>query len=54
LLLFIVANITRQPLRAVVRELLPFIVVLIGVLALITLVPDIALGLPRQFGYRST
>lgn len=54
LLLFIVANITRQPLRAVVRDLLPFIAVLIGVLAVITLVPELALWLPRQFGYRST
>lgn len=52
LLLFIVASITRQPLRAVVRDLLPFITVLIGALALLTLVPDIALWLPRQFGYR--
>lgn len=54
LLLFIVANITRQPLRAVVRDLLPFIAVLIGVLALITLVPELPLWLPRQFGYRGT
>lgn len=52
LLLFIVANITRQPLRAVVHDLLPFIAVLIGVLVLITLTPELPLWLPRQFGYR--
>lgn len=54
LLLFIVANITRQSLRAVVRDLLPFIAVLIGVLVLITLTPELPLWLPRQFGYRGT
>lgn len=52
LLLFITANITRQPIGAVVKELLPFIVVLIGALAVITFVPDLVLFLPRLLGYK--
>lgn len=52
LLLFIVANITRQPLGAIVRDLAPFIVALIGALALITFVPETVLFLPRLLGYK--
>lgn len=53
LLLFIVANITGLPLKTIIREIFPFLVVLIAALLLITLVPDIVLWLPRQFGYKS-
>lgn len=51
LLLFIVASITRQPMGAVVRDIWPFILVLLGALAIITFVPDFVLFLPRQLGY---
>ena len=52
LLLFIVANMTRQPLVAIVREAAPFIVAAIAMLALITFIPDTVLWLPRVMGYK--
>jgi len=52
LLLFIVANITRQPIAAIVRDLLPFILALVIALAIITLIPDFVLFVPRLLGYK--
>jgi len=52
LLLFVLANMTKQPLGAIVREALPFIVMAISVLAIITVVPDSILWLPRLWGYK--
>ena len=52
LLLFVVANMTRQPLAAIVRECVPFIAAAIVVLAIVTFVPDTILWLPRIFGYK--
>jgi tripartite ATP-independent transporter DctM subunit len=52
LLLFIMTNIAGVPLRALVREVLPFLLAMIGALAVITLVPDLVLWLPRIFGYQ--
>ena len=52
LLLFIVANMTKQPLVAIVREAGPFIFAAIVVLALITFVPEAVLWLPRVLGYK--
>jgi C4-dicarboxylate transporter, DctM subunit len=52
LLLFVLANMTKQPLGAIVREALPFIVMSILVLAVITVVPDTILWLPRLWGYK--
>ncbi len=52
LLLFIVSGMTRQPMLAVARELLPFISVLIAALAFLTFVPDFVLWLPRLLGYQ--
>jgi C4-dicarboxylate transporter, DctM subunit len=52
LLLFVVANMTRQTLMALVREAAPFIAMAIVVLALITLVPETVLWLPRVLGYK--
>ncbi len=52
LLLFIMTNIAGVPLRALVREVLPFLVAMIAALMLITLAPDLALWLPRLFGYQ--
>ncbi|MFT6451164.1 MAG: tripartite ATP-independent transporter DctM subunit [Halocynthiibacter sp.] len=51
LLLFIVANITKQPIGAIIRDLLPFIIALFVALAVITFSPDFVLFLPRLFGY---
>ena len=52
LLLFVVANMTKQPLMAVVREAVPFIAMAMVVLAIIVLVPETVLWLPRVMGYK--
>lgn len=52
LLLFIMTNIARVPLRHIVSDILPFLLAMIVVLMLITFVPDTVLWLPRQFGYQ--
>jgi tripartite ATP-independent transporter DctM subunit len=52
LLLFIVAAITRAPMGRIVRDLLPFIGVLLIALAIITFMPDFVLWLPRLLGYK--
>jgi C4-dicarboxylate transporter DctM subunit len=52
LLLFIVSNITQQPLSKIVRELVPFICALLLALAIITFWPDFVLWLPRLLGYK--
>lgn len=52
LLLFIVANITRAPFSAIVKDTMPFIYALIASLAIITAFPDCILWLPRLMGYK--
>ncbi len=52
LLLFVVANMTKQPLMVIVREAVPFIAMAIVVLAIITLVPQTVLWLPTLMGYK--
>ena len=54
LLLFIMTNISGEPLRAIVKETMPFLIAMIGALALITFVPDTILWLPRLLGYKGT
>jgi tripartite ATP-independent transporter DctM subunit len=51
LLLFIMTNIAGEPLKAIVREVLPFLFAMLAALALITFVPDLVLWLPRLLGY---
>jgi len=51
LLLFVMARIAEVPLRDLVRDTMPFLFVMIAALAVITLVPDLVLYLPRLFGY---
>ncbi|MBR0658956.1 TRAP transporter large permease subunit [Neoroseomonas oryzicola] len=52
LLLFICAKLSGQPLTAVVRDTLPFLVAMVAALMLITYVPELVLWLPRQLGYQ--
>jgi tripartite ATP-independent transporter DctM subunit len=52
LLLFMMGKIADVPLRDMVREVMPFLYVMIGALALIALVPDLTLWLPRLLGYK--
>ena len=52
LLLFMMTKIADVPLRDIVREIMPFLFIMIGALAVITLVPDLTLYLPRVMGYK--
>jgi len=52
LLLFMMVKIAEIPLKDLVRDIMPFLYVMIGALALITLVPDLVLFLPRLLGYK--
>ena len=52
LLLFIMTNISGAPLRAIVRDTLPFLFAMLAILVLITFVPEIVLWLPRLLGYQ--
>jgi TRAP-type C4-dicarboxylate transport system permease large subunit len=46
------SKIAGIPLKDLVREVLPFLWVMIGALALITFVPELVLFLPRLLGYK--
>ncbi len=50
MLLFIVSGISDTPLGVVIKEILPMILVLLGVLFLITYVPAIVMFIPNTFG----
>jgi C4-dicarboxylate transporter DctM subunit len=52
LLLFIVSNIARTPLKDIVRETLPFTFSMIVALVLITYFPELVLWVPRLAGYK--
>jgi tripartite ATP-independent transporter DctM subunit len=52
LLLFMMVKIADVPLKDIVRDILPFLGVMIAALALITFVPELVLFLPRLFGYQ--
>ena len=51
LLLFMMTKIADVSLRDIVREVMPFLAVMLGALAIITLFPDVTLALPRLLGY---
>jgi len=51
-LLFVINATTGIPLRSIIREILPFLAVLIVALMAITFLPELVLFLPKQFGYR--
>jgi tripartite ATP-independent transporter DctM subunit len=52
LLLFMMSKVAEVPLRDIVIEVLPFLWVMLGALAVITLWPDFVLYLPRLMGYQ--
>jgi len=54
LLLFIMTRISGSPMRAIIGDVMPFLWVLIGALALFTFVPETVLWLPKMFGYGSS
>jgi tripartite ATP-independent transporter DctM subunit len=51
-LLFLIAGVSGVPLHAIMKELWPFLCVLIAALLLFILVPDVVLWLPVQLGYQ--
>jgi TRAP-type C4-dicarboxylate transport system permease large subunit len=51
ILLFVINAVTRIPLSEIIREIWPFLIVLLMALLVLILVPGITLWLPRQFGY---
>ena len=48
------AKIAEIPLKDLVRETMPVLVVMVGALALTTLIPELVLFLPRKFGYQGS
>ena len=52
LLLFIISAISGAPLRAIIRDTMPFVWAMIVALAIITFLPDTVLWLPRLLGYK--
>jgi len=52
LLLFLMMKIAEVSLKDLVLEVMPFLAVMIGALALITFIPDLVLFLPRLMGYQ--
>lgn len=51
ILLFVINAVTGIPLKNIIVEIWPFLIVLLGALGLMILVPDIVLWLPKLFGY---
>ena len=51
ILLFVINAVTRIPLTEIIREIIPFLFVLILALLALILFPSITLFLPQQFGY---
>ena len=52
LLLFVVASMSKQPIGPLIKEILPWVFVLIAALMVMTYVPDSVLWLPRLLGYK--
>jgi len=51
ILLFVINAVTGIPLRDIIREVVPFLLVLIAALLAMIFIPDIVLFLPRLLGY---
>lgn len=51
LILFVAATVSNQRIEKIAWDMLPYYVVHIAIIALVTYVPVVALGLPRAFGF---
>ena len=51
ILLFVINAVTGIPLKDIIIEIWPFLIVLLGALGLMIFIPDIVLWLPKLFGY---
>ena len=54
LLLFMMNKVTDVSMSALIREVMPFLYVMIGALVVIMLFPDLTLFLPRLLGYKGS
>ena len=52
LMLFVIASLTDTPLKAIIKEIWPYIGVLVAILLLLVLFPQIVLWLPHQMEMR--
>jgi C4-dicarboxylate transporter DctM subunit len=52
LLLFIISAISGAPLRAIIKDTMPFVLAMLVALAIITFIPETVLWLPRMLGYK--
>ena len=46
--LFVMASVTKRPLSEVIRGVNPYLALMLGLLALVTFLPEISLWLPRK------
>jgi len=51
MLLFIVSGISGTPLKVIIKEIFPMLIILIIVLLMVTYIPDIVLFIPRSVGW---
>ena len=51
LILFVASSLTRLSVEVIAREMLPFLLVEIGIIFLITYIPEITMTLPRLLGF---
>ncbi len=51
LILFVAATVSQQRIEKIAWEMMPYYIVHIAIIALVTYVPIVALGLPRAFGF---
>jgi C4-dicarboxylate transporter DctM subunit len=49
--LYVACGLSKQPMEAVVRALVPFYLILVATMLVISYVPEISLFIPRQLGY---
>lgn len=54
LLLFIASSMSKAPLMDVIKETVPWIIVLVAALGVMTYVPETVLWLPKLLGYKAT
>lgn len=52
MLLFIVSGMSKTPIKNVIREILPMVIIMIVLLFTITYVPEIIMWMPRTFGIK--
>ena len=49
--LYVACGLSKQPIEKVIKALIPFYIVLVGTVLIISYIPEIALYIPRILGY---